>query len=169
MNKRLVIVDGYNLIRNDATLSAIEARSLDAGRRALISRLMTSFDQNANEITIVFDGSAAPLPLPASERHGRINVVFSRRGESADTVIKRMLAAAPPGRTILMLSDDGELRSAAQAAGGVAGGAADRARARPLLPRSQDKDQDEPPRSRQKKGNPRRAKKRSRIQPTIRW
>lgn len=168
MSKRLVLVDGYNLIRNDAQLAAIEARSLDAGRRALISRLQTSYDMQANEITIVFDGSAAPPAAPASERVGRVRVVFSRQGETADAVILRMIAAAPAGRQILLLSDDGELRRAVQARGGLAGGAADRARPRPAL--AQDDDGGEKPRrSTEKKGNPRRAKKRPRNTSPIYW
>lgn len=76
MNKRMVFVDGYNLIRNDPTLSSIEARSLEAGRRALISRLLTSYDQRANQITVVFDGANAPAMAPAGERHGHVRVVF---------------------------------------------------------------------------------------------
>ena len=168
MNKRLVLVDGYNLIRNDPTLSAIEARSLEAGRRALISRLQTSFNLAANEVTVVFDGSAVPLPVPASERHGQIRVVFSRQGESADTVILRLIASAPAGRQIALLSDDGELRSAVQRRGGIAGGAADRARPQHSAP-PPEKESDARSRATEKKGNPRRAKKRSRRPPAVRW
>ena len=148
MIKRQVIVDGYNLIRNDLTLSVIEARSLDAGRRALISRLSTTFDLRANDLTIVFDGSAAPLPVPASERFGSIKVVFSRQGETADTVIKRLIAAAPPGQQVVLLSDDRELRSAAEARGGIAAGSAQHARPRAAPGRLNDKDRDDPPKNR---------------------
>jgi hypothetical protein len=168
MTKRLVLVDGYNLIKNDPMLSAIEARSLEAGRRALVSRLLTSLNLHANDITVVFDGSALPLPLPSAERYGAVNVIFSRQGETADAVIKRMIAAAAPGRPLLLLSDDRELRSAVQAHGGVAGGAADRARPRPTGHLAS-KDGDEPPRNKEKKGNPRRAKRRARQTPAVRW
>jgi len=168
MTKRLVLVDGYNLIRNDATLSAIEARSLEAGRRALVSRMLTSFSTQANEITVVFDGGAAPADAPSSERYGQVRVVFSRQGETADAVILRMIAATPPGRQILLLSDDGELRRAVQAHGGLAGGAADRARPRFVAPQD-DRDGESRPRSTDKKGNPRRAKKRTRRTPPINW
>ena len=130
MNKRQVFVDGYNLIRNDPMLSAIEARSLEAGRRALISRLMTSYDQRANEITVVFDGANAPAMAPSGERHGQVRVVFSR-GETADALIRRLVAAVPPGQEAIVLSDDGEVRRDAQSRGAVVGGRADRAKARP--------------------------------------
>jgi uncharacterized protein len=168
--KRQVIVDGYNLIRNDPTLSLIEARSLDAGRRALISRLSTRFDLNANDVTIVFDGSASPLPVPASERFGQIKVIFSRHGETADTVIKRLIAAVPPGPQVVLLSDDRELRTAAEARGGIAAGSAQRARPRAAPGNMNDKDRDEQPKNREKKGNPRRAKKRRSRDPSpVRW
>lgn len=169
MTKRQVIVDGYNLIRNDPTLSAIEARSLDAGRRALVSRLSTTFDLRSNEITVVFDGANGPLPYPASERIGSIQVVFSRQGESADTVIKRMVGASTPGRQVIVLSDDNELRDAARAYGAIVGGKADRAHPRPTPSDLAARDRDAAPRNSEKKGNPRRAKKRSRRPPDVRW
>jgi predicted RNA-binding protein with PIN domain len=167
--KRLVLVDGYNLIRNDPMLAAIEARSLEAGRRALVSRMLTSFDHLSNDITVVFDGANAPSPAPASERLGQVRVVYSRQGETADTVILRMIAAEPAGRPLLVLSDDNELRTAAQRHGGIVGGAADRARPRPATVRTPATDSDDRPRSTDKKGNPRRAKRRSRSAPLIRW
>jgi hypothetical protein len=169
MTKRLVFVDGYNLIRNDPTLSAIEARSLQAGRQALISRLMTSFNLQANEITVVFDGSATPLPLPSSERYGQIRVLYSRQGETADAVILRLIAATPPGRQVVVLSDDHEIRDAVQARGGIVGGAADRARPRPTSSDLEKKDAEQKPRTTEKKGNPRRAKRRSRRRDSVRW
>ena len=170
MIKRLVLVDGYNLIKNDPSLSAIESRSLEAGRRALISRLMTTFDLHTNDITVVFDGADIPLPMPASERHGSVQVVFSRGGETADTVILRLVAATPPGRQIVLLSDDRELRSAVLGRGGVVGGAADRAQPRRRYQETTDKDADrDMPRPRDKKGNPRRAKRRPRRTPPVRW
>ena len=169
MNKRIVLVDGYNLIRNDPVLKAIEARSLDAGRRALVSRLMTTFDLGSNEITVVFDGANAPALAPASERYGQVKVVFSRQGETADTVLGRLAAAATPGRQILLLSDDHALRDTARVHGAVVGGAADRAPSRPTPSDLAARERNAPARSTDKKGNPRRAKKRSRRTPDVRW
>ena len=168
MMKRLVLVDGYNLIRNDPTLKAIEARSLEAGRGALLSRLQSTFSLQANEIVVVFDGASAPLPYPASERYGQIRVIFSRQGETADAVIMRMAAAVPAGRQMLLLSDDREIRTAVQAQGGIVGGAADRAN-RPTRSAFSNKDSDDRPKDKQKKGNPRRAKKHSRTSSIVRW
>jgi predicted RNA-binding protein with PIN domain len=172
MTKRIVLVDGYNLIKNDPALSVIEVRSLEAGRRALISRLLTTFNLQANDVTVVFDGSNVPLPAPSSERHGQVRVIFSRQGETADTVIKRLAAAAPPDRQVVLLSDDRELRSAVQARGAIVGGAAQRARPRatPVTWRKDDPaGNDSAPRRQEKKGNPRRAKKRDRRPPAVQW
>jgi predicted RNA-binding protein with PIN domain len=173
MSKRMVFVDGYNLIRNDPTLSAIEARSLEAGRRALISRLLTSYDQRANQITIVFDGANAPEMAPSAERYGDIHVLYSR-GETADALITRLVNATPPGQQTIVLSDDGQVRSDARSRGAVVGGSADRAKARPTRADLSGKDKDSGdnrPRTTQKKGNPRRAKRRTRRQPDVgvRW
>lgn len=169
MSKRLVLVDGYNLIKNDPALSAIEARSLEAGRRALVSRLLTSFNTQTNDITVVFDGSDLPLPVPNSERYGAVRVLFSRQGETADAVILRLVALTPAGRQIVLLSDDQELRDAVRARGGIVAGSADRARARPTPADPAQKDGDERPRSAKKKGNPHRARRRARRTPVVRW
>jgi predicted RNA-binding protein with PIN domain len=36
-----IVIDGYNLIRQSPTLSAIEHRSLEEGREALLQRLVS--------------------------------------------------------------------------------------------------------------------------------
>jgi predicted RNA-binding protein with PIN domain len=169
VSKRIVLVDGYNLIRNDPALKAIEARSLDAGRRALVSRLMTTFDLRSNEITVVFDGANAPALAPASERYGQVRVVYSRQGETADAVLGRLVAATPPGRQVVLLSDDHALRDVARQHGAVVGGAADRTPSRPTPSDLAARDRDALDRRTEKKGNPRRAKKRSRRTHDVRW
>lgn len=172
MNRRLVLVDGYNIIRNDPALSAIEKRSLEAGRKALISRLLTTFNHQQNEVTVVFDGAAESLPQPSTQRVGDVHVVFSRLGESADDVIRRLATMAAVGRQVLVLSDDHEVRAASVARGGQVGGAADRRPARPTgaIPSKDELDnRGDGRRATEKKGNPRRAKRQRRQPPDVRW
>ena len=118
MIKRLVFVDGYNLIRNDPTLSAIEARSLEAGRGALVSRLIDVVQ--LCRPTTSRSSSTAPTrrpPCPASERFGQIGSFSHAR---ARRPIRSSSAWLPlrrrAGRSCL-LSDDGELRTAGAGAG----------------------------------------------------
>jgi len=75
--KRLVLVDGYNVIKNDPVLHALERHSLAVARDGLLTRLMTRFDHETNDITVVFDGPAEDLPVPRSQRRGGVTIIPS--------------------------------------------------------------------------------------------
>ena len=52
----LILIDGYNLIRQSDILRNYERQSLEAGRRALISKLIEYEKKKGHKITVVFDG-----------------------------------------------------------------------------------------------------------------
>jgi predicted RNA-binding protein with PIN domain len=163
--KRQVIVDGYNLIKRDPLLLSLEQRSLETARQALIARLMSSYNLRTCDITVVFDGSAVAPPAASTDRWGRIKVVYSRPPQTADDVIRGLVAAAKDPSQVVVLSDDRELRDSVQTRGGVVAGSADRRAPRPV-----DKEREAADRRPQpKKGNPRRAKKKDRRSKKFRW
>ncbi len=163
--KRQVIVDGYNLIKRDPLLLALEQRSLETARQALIARLMSSYNLRTCDVTVVFDGSAVAPPAASTERWGRIKVVYSRPPQTADDVIRALVAAAKDPSQVVVLSDDRELRDSVQTRGGVVAGSTDR-----RAPRSADKERDSSDRRPQpKKGNPHRAKKKDRKRSGLKW
>ncbi len=86
-----IIIDGYNLIRQSAHLSPIENMDLAAGREALIDALAAYKRVKAHRITVVFDGTNNPMDLGNRNRLKGVEVRFSRAGELADAVIKRMV------------------------------------------------------------------------------
>ena len=70
-------------------------------------------------VTVVFDGW---MTGPAQEERSRedgVHIIYSRRGETADEVIKRM-ARAQRGSEVIVVSSDREVADAAERAGGVA-------------------------------------------------
>jgi uncharacterized protein len=162
--KRIVLVDGYNIIKRDPTLSGLERLGLQVAREALFSRLLSSYDLRGNEITVVFDGQG---PRETTDRWGVLKIVYSRAGESADAVIARLAATCKDPSQMIGLSDDRAVRQSVTQAGGQAAGSADRRQ--PRVADKQKADDDEPP-TKQTKGNPRRAKKRPRQMPdTFHW
>jgi len=163
--KRLVLVDGYNVIKNDPVLHALERHSLAVARDGLLTRLMTRFDHETNDITVVFDGPAEDLPVPRSQRRGGVTIIFSQ-GEPADRVIDRLASQASPRRQVVVISDDREVRRSVEQRGGIAVGSVDR-RAPSGNPSRHDDDEGSP--HRKKKGNPHRRKKGRRQQPPIHW
>ena len=85
-----IIIDGYNLIRQSDTLRRHERFSLDEGRKALIKSISLYKKQKGHTVTIVFDGWEGGAAEEERDLISGINIIYSRRGEKADDVIKRM-------------------------------------------------------------------------------
>ena len=105
----LILIDGYNLIRQSDTLRRFEQQSLEAGRRALISKLMAYKMKRGHAITVVFDGWKSGSPEEERDRQGTIDIIYSRYGEKADDVIKRL--AADIAEEAVVISSDREIAS----------------------------------------------------------
>lgn len=85
-----IIIDGYNLIRQSNSFSDLDRQDIQLGREALLDTLAAYKRIKRHKITVVFDGTNAP---PFSQHENRIKgikVKFSRSGELADSLIKRM-------------------------------------------------------------------------------
>lgn len=99
-----IVIDGYNLIRQSSTLSLIERQSLEEGREALLRRLDSYKQVKHHPVTVVFDGADAGKFMEARTRWKGIRVVFSRPGELADTIIKRIVTQERE-RVVVVTSD----------------------------------------------------------------
>jgi predicted RNA-binding protein with PIN domain len=102
-----IIVDGYNLIRQSDALRQYERISLEEGRRALVRSLADYRKLRGHRITIVFDGWEGGSPGEERDRAGGVDIIYSRLGEKADEVIKRLVAAG--GEEILVVTSDREI------------------------------------------------------------
>ncbi len=110
-----IIIDGYNLIRQSKTLSALDQQDIMLGREALVDRLAAYRKIKPHRITVVFDGRHSPILSVQSNRQNGISMRFSRRGESADDVIKRM--AGREREKALVVSSDREVADSAACCG----------------------------------------------------
>jgi uncharacterized protein len=86
-----LIVDGYNVIRQSPQLQLLDAMDLQAGREALMELLAHYRSRSHHQITVVFDGWQHGDVRESRDRFQGILIVYSRRGERADEVIKRLL------------------------------------------------------------------------------
>ena len=102
-----IIVDGYNVIRQSPTLASLDRRDLAEGRQALIDMLAAYKRLKGHAITVVFDGSGEFSLFDSRDRDKGIRILFSRQGETADAVIKRM--AAHDKQKALVVSSDREV------------------------------------------------------------
>lgn len=111
MGLRTVFVDGYNCIRNTPALAAVERVNMAAGRDALLHSLVARYRHTPHQLVIVFDGDGAGETNQPVAGFGRGRVIFSRRDETADSVIVRMAAAVcDAGREAVVYSNDREIR-----------------------------------------------------------
>jgi len=107
-----IIIDGYNLIRQSKRLSILDLQDIQLGRDTLIDMLAAYKKIKPHRITVVFDGTTAPLFSQQRNRHKGISIIFSHEGESADTVIKK-IARKERQRALVVSSDQDIVQSAA--------------------------------------------------------
>jgi len=106
-----LIIDGYNLIRQSKALSNLDLMDIQLGREALINQLTEYKKIKRHPITVVFDGTYS-LPGYQQRDHVKgITIIFSRQGQQADDVIKKM-AARERERALVVSSDLDILRFA---------------------------------------------------------
>jgi predicted RNA-binding protein with PIN domain len=108
-----LIIDGYNLLgaggRGGADLWS------EAARDELLRRLSGYRHRKGHAVTVVFDGWRTGNP---AEQHGHqagIEVIYSRRGQRADEVIRRL--ATDYRQDCAVVSSDREVGNAARAVG----------------------------------------------------
>ena len=111
-----VIIDGYNV-----TKLGYGSLTLEDQRSRLVSGLAGIAARTPGaELTCVFDATAATArPLALGAPRG-VRVLFSAAGELADQLIVRLAEAEPPGRPVVVVTNDREVAEAVRRAGGEA-------------------------------------------------
>ena len=114
MSRRVLIVDGYNVI---GALSVLRPERLEAAREALLGRLSRYAQVRGHLVIVVFDGSSVVRTQPARHAHPGIRVLFSGADEKADPIIVCM-ARERRGECVVV-SDDHGVRRPSEHAGAV--------------------------------------------------
>jgi hypothetical protein len=86
-----ILIDGYNLIRQSGVFRRLDRMSLEAGRNALIHSLAAYKKQTGHRVTVVFDAREGGFLTEERDRFGGVHCLYSRKGETADDLIKRMV------------------------------------------------------------------------------
>ena len=103
MDFEWLIIDGYNLLHQDAALSGFLPDLQDA-RRRLVRRVEGAAMELAPRTTVVFDGRESGRDDALCAPH--LEVVFSPSNRTADGVIERMVAEADwPDKICVVTSD----------------------------------------------------------------
>ena len=98
-----LVVDGYNV-----TKTGYPDLSLEDQRTRLVTGLSALHARTGAEVTCCFDGASVLGRVPAVSARG-VRVRFSKHGEIADELIRRLVRAEPSGRPVVVVSSDREV------------------------------------------------------------
>lgn len=99
-----LIIDGYNLLHTDKTLQKMLHSNLQEARHRLVRLTEKTAYNTARRTTIIFDGREAGNDPALTTQH--IEVFFSPSHLSADSVIERLVYAAPNPEKVLVVTSD---------------------------------------------------------------
>jgi len=156
-----LIIDGYNLLGARGGLHG----DVETRREALIRELAGYRQRKGLPVTVVFDGWRSGASTQQAEWREGIEVVYSRKGEQADAVVKRL--AEKYGSGCAVVSSDHEVGNAARAQGSTVMTSGEfetrmhMSGTRPAARKQEADDEDDVRRSRdpKKKGNPKKLPK----------
>ena len=107
----LYLVDGYNV-----TKTGFGELTLAEQRERLVTGLLRVASTTGSEVTCCFDGTGTGGRAVAAPRG--VRVLFSS-GEIADDLIRRLVAAEPPGRPVVVVTSDRAVADDVEAMGAV--------------------------------------------------
>ncbi len=110
-----IIIDGYNLIRQSSSLSVLDHQDMQLGRETLVDLLSKYKRIKQHKITVIFDGTNASSFSGHRDYINGIEIKFSRSGELADSVIKKI--AAREKEKALVVSSDRDVADSASLSG----------------------------------------------------
>jgi hypothetical protein len=99
-----LLIDGYNLLHIIGSLISPNSVQLQWERDRLINQLSAYQKVKPCKITVVFDGWQAGWSTEKKESRKGIELIFSKLGEKADEVIKRLVKEKGSG-AIVVTSD----------------------------------------------------------------
>ena len=95
-----ILIDGYNLI-------GIAHKDLEKARQDLIQKLHGYAKTKGHDITLVFDGWKNGQHKETITKLGWLKIIYSKLGENADSVIKKILSSAT--KQWIVVSSDREI------------------------------------------------------------
>lgn len=102
-----LIIDGYNLINSWPELIKVKRKSIESARAELFNLIQAYCDYTGEEGIIVYDGSQKER----SVEKGNPTVIFSKKGESADTVIESLVYNLDDKSKVKVVTDDRALEN----------------------------------------------------------
>lgn len=117
MKTKILIVDGHSIIFQWRELSETHSQRGAMARETLI-RMLTGLQDSSNwQVVVVFDGKGS-RPNEATEPH-TIKVFYSKSGQTADSIIERLVAKYGSLHDVTVATDDLLERTTVESFGGM--------------------------------------------------
>ncbi len=113
-----ILIDGYSLIHAWRELAPQHAPHSAQAREALIQRLTRYQDLTGVPLTIFFDGQGAPAGTPKLPSSPKVEILYSKAGQTADDMIERVTYRLRPYGEVLVVTNDSAERDTVIAMGG---------------------------------------------------
>ncbi|HXX34464.1 MAG TPA: NYN domain-containing protein [Thermodesulfobacteriota bacterium] len=110
-----LLIDGYNLLHIAHSLTRLNSNQLRQERDRLIDQLSAYQKVKPSPITLVFDGWLGGWTTEQREIKRGIEVIYSRLGEKADEVIKRLVREE--GSAAIVITSDRDISRFAERMG----------------------------------------------------
>lgn len=117
-----ILVDGYSLLHAWPELLPGSPPHAARSREELIRRLTRYHDAVGTPLTLFFDGQGAPPGTPRPHSSRQVEVLYSRRGRTADDLIERTTFRLLPFGPVLVVTDDLAERDTVMGLGGLVSG-----------------------------------------------
>jgi predicted RNA-binding protein with PIN domain len=102
-----LIIDGYNLLHVNRSMIRLNSIQLQWERDLLIDQLSLYQRLKPGAITAVFDGWQGGWSIEKTEKKKGIEIIYSKLGEKADEVIKRLIKEKGSG--VIVITSDREV------------------------------------------------------------
>jgi len=104
--KDLLIVDGYNFIFSFFEAGGMKGNELEDIKSKLVSDLAAYITQKDYQVILVFDASKSENRERSSRVIDNVEVVHSRGGETADTIIEELVTRWSHSRKVAVVTSD---------------------------------------------------------------
>jgi len=104
--KRMVIVDGYNVIYAWDSLKEVAEFSLEKARETLMDLLSNYVAFTKTELTLVFDAYLVKDGTGTDVTHDGYRIVYTRQDQTADAYIEKMMHELGPNYNIQLVTGD---------------------------------------------------------------
>jgi hypothetical protein len=117
--KEYLFVDGYNIINDWEELRELMNINIGAARRGLVDILVEYQFYTGIKVILVFDAYKVKGANQKTEKHGGLEVIYTKENETADTYIERILDDIGRYRKVTVATSDGLLQQLIMSRGGL--------------------------------------------------